>query len=194
VPVRRDGWNLLRSSGRVVTTAKGRKEVHRGGGINRFVSEILRSPDQKICVAVLCNVLPMNPGRVAHDLAAIACGEPYVRRYNVERLHSAIGCVTPANKLAGRDLAILTERAAGWKPREHGGKRPPSPVGWPFEPGQGYCPHCAEALRWITAWAEDRAQRRRHPSADPGTKTEGAARCCPVFPSGCVRQRQIEAF
>jgi hypothetical protein len=28
-------------------------------------------------VVVLCNVLPMNPGRAAHDLAAIAFGEPY---------------------------------------------------------------------------------------------------------------------
>ncbi len=28
-------------------------------------------------MVVLCNVLPMNPGRVARDLAAIALGEPY---------------------------------------------------------------------------------------------------------------------
>ena len=60
-----------------MTTAKGRKEIEHGGGINGFVTEILRYPDQKVCVVVLCNVLPMNPGRVAHDLAAIAFGEPY---------------------------------------------------------------------------------------------------------------------
>ncbi len=34
----------------------------------------------------------------------------YVRRYNEERLHSAIGYVTPADKLAGRELAIFAER------------------------------------------------------------------------------------
>jgi CubicO group peptidase (beta-lactamase class C family) len=65
--------------GWVVTTAKGRKEIQHGGGINGFVTQILRYPDQKVCVVVLCNVLPMNPGRVAHDLAAIAFGEPYER-------------------------------------------------------------------------------------------------------------------
>jgi putative transposase len=34
----------------------------------------------------------------------------YVRRYNELRLHSAIGYVTPADKLAGRELAIFAER------------------------------------------------------------------------------------
>jgi CubicO group peptidase (beta-lactamase class C family) len=63
--------------GWVLTTAKGRKEIHHGGGINGFVTEILRYPEQKVCVVVLCNVLPMNPGRVAHDLAAITFGEAY---------------------------------------------------------------------------------------------------------------------
>jgi CubicO group peptidase (beta-lactamase class C family) len=60
-----------------VTTRSGRKEVGHGGGINGFATDILRYPDQKVCVVVLCNVLPANPGRVAHDLAAIAFGEPY---------------------------------------------------------------------------------------------------------------------
>lgn len=34
----------------------------------------------------------------------------YVRRYNQERLHSAIGYVTPADKLAGREALIFAER------------------------------------------------------------------------------------
>jgi CubicO group peptidase (beta-lactamase class C family) len=71
-PVKNDyayGW--------VVTTAKGRKTIQHGGGINGFVTEILRYPEEKVCVVVLCNVLPMNPGRVARDLASIALGEPF---------------------------------------------------------------------------------------------------------------------
>jgi len=36
--------------------------------------------------------------------------EAYVRHYNEVRLHSAIGYVTPADKLAGRDRVILAER------------------------------------------------------------------------------------
>jgi CubicO group peptidase (beta-lactamase class C family) len=63
--------------GWMVTTAKGRKEIQHGGGINGFNTEILRYPDQKVCVVVLCNVLPSNPDRVAHDLAKVAFGEPY---------------------------------------------------------------------------------------------------------------------
>jgi len=34
------------------------------------------------------------------------------------------------------------------------------------------------------AWAEDRAPWRHNPSADPGTKTKGVARCRPVLPFG----------
>jgi transposase InsO family protein len=36
--------------------------------------------------------------------------ENYVRHYNVVRLHSALGYVTPADKLAARDQAIFAER------------------------------------------------------------------------------------
>jgi len=34
----------------------------------------------------------------------------YVGRYNNSRLHSGLGYVTPADKLAGRDSAILAAR------------------------------------------------------------------------------------
>ncbi len=63
--------------GWTVTTRSGRKEVGHGGGINGFATDIVRYPDQKVCAVVLCNVLPANPGRVSHDLAAITLGEPY---------------------------------------------------------------------------------------------------------------------
>ena len=36
--------------------------------------------------------------------------EKYIEHYNTVRLHSAIGYVTPADKLAGRDQEIFTER------------------------------------------------------------------------------------
>ncbi len=60
-----------------VVTDKPHRELSHAGGINGFVTEIVRLPDEHLCVIVLCNVLPMNPGRAAHDLAAIALGEKY---------------------------------------------------------------------------------------------------------------------
>jgi transposase InsO family protein len=36
--------------------------------------------------------------------------ERFVDQYNHQRLHSAIGYVTPADKLCGRDTAIFAER------------------------------------------------------------------------------------
>ena len=71
-PVKSDyayGW--------LVATRSGRKVIGHGGGINGFATEIARYPEQKVCVVVLCNVLPQNPGKVARDLAAIALGDPY---------------------------------------------------------------------------------------------------------------------
>jgi transposase InsO family protein len=44
----------------------------------------------------------------ADDAACLI--ERYVRRYKEVRLHSAIGYVTPADKLAGRDQLIFVER------------------------------------------------------------------------------------
>jgi CubicO group peptidase (beta-lactamase class C family) len=71
-PVKNDyayGW--------AVTTFSGRKEIGHGGGINGFATQIVRYPEEKVCVVVLCNVLPSNPGKVAHDLAAITLGDDY---------------------------------------------------------------------------------------------------------------------
>ena len=60
-----------------VSTKSGRKTISHGGGINGFRSQILRYPEQKLCVVVLCNVLPADPGKVAKNLAAIMLGEEY---------------------------------------------------------------------------------------------------------------------
>jgi CubicO group peptidase (beta-lactamase class C family) len=63
--------------GWVVEEHNGRKEVSHGGGINGFATQILRYPEQEVCVVVLSNVVPSNPAKVARGLAAVALGEPY---------------------------------------------------------------------------------------------------------------------
>ena len=55
----------------------GRKEIEHGGSINGFKSQIVRNPDQKVCVVVLCNEYPCGTLKIAHDLAAIAFGDKY---------------------------------------------------------------------------------------------------------------------
>ena len=46
--------------------------------------------------------------------------EKYIEHYNTVRLHSAIGYVTPADKLNGRDKEIFKERCAGRPARSTG--------------------------------------------------------------------------
>ncbi len=41
----------------------------------------------------------------------------YVHHYNHARLHSALGCITPADHLAGRASAIHPHGAAGLRER-----------------------------------------------------------------------------
>ena len=60
----------------------------------------------------------------------------YVEHYNTVRLHSAIGYVTPADKLAGRETEIFAARdrklvAAREQRRQRraAGDRAPAPVG-----------------------------------------------------------------
>jgi CubicO group peptidase (beta-lactamase class C family) len=55
----------------------GRKYTGHGGGINGFVTDFGRYPDDGVCVVVLCNSTAANPGKVASDLAAIYFGKPY---------------------------------------------------------------------------------------------------------------------
>jgi len=83
----------------------------------------------------------------------------FVARYNDARLHSALGYVTPRDKLHGREPEIFAERdrkleEARQKRHERRGQRRDA----------------ARRARCYTedAWSEDRATQRCDPSADPG--------------------------
>lgn len=51
--------------------------ISHGGGINGFVTQISRYPDDKVTVIVLSNLQAASPGKIANDLAAIVFGAPY---------------------------------------------------------------------------------------------------------------------
>ncbi len=61
--------------GWMVDERNGHSRVGHGGGINGFVTDFVRFPADDVCLVVLCNVLPANPGQVTSDLAAIVFGE-----------------------------------------------------------------------------------------------------------------------
>ena len=87
----------------------------------------------------------------------------FVEHYNHVRLHSAIGYVTPADKLAGREAEIFAERdrkLEAARERRCQARR--------------LAPTSADRLQHQTTWAEDRATQRCDPSAVPGV---GVKRC-----------------
>jgi hypothetical protein len=104
----------------------------------------------------------------------------YVHEYNEVRLHSALGYVTPLDKLLGREQQIFDERdrkleeARALRAQRRAQQRP----------------QLRERLDKNATlemdWAEDTALRGRNRSADPVAKTEelgsllpqGAASCC----------------
>ncbi len=49
--------------------------VGHGGGIDGFMTDIRRFPDDGVCVVVLSNLVPTPVDQIGRDLAAIAFGE-----------------------------------------------------------------------------------------------------------------------
>ena len=94
----------------------------------------------------------------------------FVAYYNTVRLHSAIGYVTPADKLAGRAEAIWGRGERSW--------RRPTPGGEP-RPRRRKLPSPSPAMYTEKTWAEDRATRGRDPSADPGPRPGGRQDAAP---------------
>ena len=62
--------------GWVVHTHAGRQEISHEGGGPGFHTYMLRVPEQRVCVIVCSNVLPMPVERIASNLAALVFGEP----------------------------------------------------------------------------------------------------------------------
>ena len=94
----------------------------------------------------------------------------YVEHYNHQRLHSAIGYVTPADKLAGREAEIFAERDRKLEAARERRRQT-----------RQLAATAADALQHPMNWAEDRATQRCDPSAVPGAESEGWAATPPSF-------------
>src|ERR1700693_1694508 len=68
------------------------------------------SPEQKIAILREHLVDCLRPGCPLSQQDGARLIERFIDHYNKVRLHSAIGYVTPADRLAGRHLEIFAER------------------------------------------------------------------------------------
>jgi CubicO group peptidase (beta-lactamase class C family) len=71
-PVKNDygyGWLIIQRFGH--------KCIIHDGGLPGFVTTVARFPEDKVFIAVLCNLEGSAVGRVSRDIAAIALGQPY---------------------------------------------------------------------------------------------------------------------
>jgi transposase InsO family protein len=83
----------------------------------------------------------------------------FVEHYNGRRLHSGIGYIAPADKLAGRETVIFAERDRKLEAARERRRLT-----------RQLASADAERLQHPVAWAEDRATLRSDPSADPGAE------------------------
>ena len=75
-----DGSSAHYGFGWEVGELQGHRMVSHGGGIPGFNSAIVRLPEERVVVVVLCNSLPapVFPDELARELAATAIGKPLV--------------------------------------------------------------------------------------------------------------------
>jgi len=66
-----DGFENEYAQGLVVSTYKGLREVSHGGSTAGYRTFLGRFPDERLSIAVLCNVTAANPSRLAHEVADI---------------------------------------------------------------------------------------------------------------------------
>ena len=102
------------------------------------------------------------------DARRIVC--QFVRHYNQVRLHSALGYVTPATKLAGREQELFEDRDAKL---EAARQRRQQLRAETVRHAQRQ--RAESACYTESAWSEDRALLGSNPSAEPGPKMKSAA-------------------
>jgi hypothetical protein len=91
----------------------------------------------------------------------------YVAEYNEVRLHSALGYITPTDKMQGREKMIFAERDRKLQEARERRTRNRKSLNQEEQ-------HPAQADRCYTedAWAEDRATVETDPSAVPGPEAK----------------------
>ncbi len=101
-----------------IQTMRGLREISHGGGLNGFVSYLMRLPEEKFTVAVLVNCSPsppgVDPGGLAREIAEFYLGDRLAPR-ETSRLDTKVG-LTAFEAIVGRydyGGAILTVTREG---------------------------------------------------------------------------------
>ena len=78
----KDGTPSNYGFGWAMRTLRGSPTVQHNGGINGFVSDGVRLPQEKVYVAVLCNTTSpaLDPGLLSRKVAALVIGKPFPER------------------------------------------------------------------------------------------------------------------
>jgi hypothetical protein len=95
------GERIAYARGLSVGTFNGQREVSHTGATAGYRAYLGRVPDQKIGVALLCNIGAVNPGSLGHDVAALFLPAPPARAaprpaQNQERSSAPLPSLTPA--------------------------------------------------------------------------------------------------
>jgi hypothetical protein len=89
----------------------GRKIHSHGGGINGFAAQIIRFPDDKATVVVLCNLESAPAMKIGRDLAAILFGEKYelpIRRTEIQLLPEKLKPLVGSYELSPEIVVTIT--------------------------------------------------------------------------------------
>jgi hypothetical protein len=106
-----NGDTLTYAFGNTVTTSRGLRVTEHGGSMMGYKAYVLRFPDQHLSVMTTCNLGAIDPGPLAHAVAAVFLGSkmtPETPRTVAQSAARQAGASSVGSALTSADVAALT--------------------------------------------------------------------------------------
>jgi len=105
-----NGDTLTYAFGNTVTTSRGLRVTEHGGSMMGYKAYLLRFPDQHFTVATTCNLGAIDPGPLAHAVAAVFLGDKMTpeKPRTVAQAARQAGASSASTTLSSADVAALT--------------------------------------------------------------------------------------